>query len=146
MDALLALAAELGLTVIEKRVAHTSGYHPGDRRIYLTPGMKRRTARSVLAHEIAHHVLGHHPTEFGPIRARQERAANEWAAVHLIDHDAYAEVERLRDGHVPSMSHDLDVAPELVAAYRSMLQRIGDTVYLAPKMGAGQFALRAEIA
>jgi Zn-dependent peptidase ImmA (M78 family) len=145
VQALLQLADELGLTVVEKRVAHTSGYCAGERTIYLTPRMPRRAARSVLAHELAHHVLEHRPTDFGPIRSRQEREANEWAARYLIDHTSYVEVERLRDGHVGSMAHDLDVAVELVTVYRGMLQRLGNAVYVRPRMGAGQWAHRAEI-
>lgn len=146
MHDLLRLADELGLVVVEKRVAHASGYLPGDHTIALTPRMPRRTGRSVLAHEIAHHVLEHRPTEFGPIRKRQEREANEWAACHLISHEAYSEVERLRDGHIEAMAHDLDVATELAIVFRSMLARIGDTVYVDPRMGAGQFAHRTEVA
>ncbi|MBW9093152.1 ImmA/IrrE family metallo-endopeptidase [Microbacterium jejuense] len=144
MQSLLQLAEDLGLTVIEKRAPHTSGYRPDERIIRLTPGMPRRAARSVLAHELGHHVLGHRPTDFGPIRSRQERQANEWAAQHLIRHDVYIESERIRDAHLGSMAHDLDVAPELVAVYRAMLQRMGDATYVKPRMGAGQWMYRAE--
>lgn len=143
---LLQLAEDLGLTVIEQRTTHTSGYRPDERAIRLTPGMPQRAARSVLAHEIGHHVLGHRPTEFGPIRARQEREANEWAAQYLIDPRAYRDSERLRDGHLGSMAHDLDVAPELLAVYRGLLRRLGDTVYVAPKMGAGQWTAAEQVA
>lgn len=146
MDELLKLVNELGLTVVEHRGEHTGGYRPGDMTIRINPGMRDRIARSVLAHEIAHHVLGHRPTEFGPVRHRQERHANEWAARHLIDLDTYVEVERLRDGHEASMAHDLHVAPELLAVYRSLLQRIGDTVYLDPHMGAGMWQHRRRVA
>ncbi|WP_264631286.1 hypothetical protein [Microbacterium hydrothermale] len=44
------------------------------------------------------------------------------------------------------MAHDLHVAPELLAVYRSMLQRIGDTVYLEPHMGAGMWRHRRRVA
>ncbi|MCC2031797.1 ImmA/IrrE family metallo-endopeptidase [Microbacterium allomyrinae] len=145
MQALLQLAAELGVTVIEKRATHCSGYRADERLIRLSPGMKRRSARSVLAHELGHHILGHRPTEFGPIRKRQEREANEWAALHLIDHAKYVEVERIRDGHLESMAFDLDVATELLTVFRSMLHRIGDATYLDPRMGAGQWLLRTEV-
>lgn len=145
MHHLLQLADDLGINIIEHHGAHLGGYRPGENTIRLSPRLPRRTARSVLAHELAHHVLGHRPTDFGPVRARQERAANEWAAKHLIDPGRYAEVEQLRDGHLASMAHDLDVAPELVAAYRAILERIGDTVYVDGKMGAGQYAHRSEI-
>jgi hypothetical protein len=140
------LAADLGLAVTEHRGEHRSGYWPDERIIRLRPGMSIRTTRSVLAHEIAHHVLEHRPTQFGPIRKRQELAANEWAATQLIRPDAYRECEHLREGHLGAMAHDLDVAPELIMVYRSMLQRLGDSVYLQPKMGAGMYAHREDVA
>ncbi len=146
MHDLLKLADELGLHVIEAHGSHTGGYRPHERTIRLRPGMRRRIARSVLAHELAHHILEHRPTEFGPIHKRQERHANEWAARHLISHEHYIEVEQLRGGHEPSMAHDLDVAPEIVATYRSMLQRIGGTVYFEPRMGAGMWTQRHQVA
>lgn len=53
------LAADLGLTVRERRGVHRSGYAPGANHIDLTPGMGGRVLRGVMCHEIAHHVLGH---------------------------------------------------------------------------------------
>lgn len=133
------LADDLNLTIVERRGAHRSGYAPNDQTIVLKPGMRGRVLRSVLAHEIGHHVLGHRPTEFGLIRSRQERSANEWAARFLIDIHSYREVEHLRDGNVPTMAHDLNVTPELVIAYQGTLERIGTSVYVRPRMGAGQW-------
>ncbi len=140
------LAADLGLHVVEHNGDHVSGYWPDEMIIRLSPGMSARTTRSVLCHEIAHHVLGHRPTRFGPVRRRQEDEANEWAATHLITPDAYAEAERLHGGHLETMAHTLDVAPELAAAFRAMLVRIGDTVYVRPRMGAGMWRHRVEVA
>ena len=117
------LADDLGLTVVEHAGVHHAGYHPGTRTVHLAPGRSRRVTRSLLAHEIAHHVLNHHPTQNGPLRARQEVAANEWAARRLIALPAYVEAERLRDGHVATMAHDLDVVPELITAYQQILRR-----------------------
>lgn len=145
MQQLLTMADELGLTVIEQRGKHLGGYRPGDRVIRLTPGLPQPTARSLLAHEIAHHVLEHRPTEFGPVHKRQERHANEWAARLLIPHDRYIEVERLRDGHVPSMAHDLDVAPELLEVHRSMLLRLGPVTYFDPCLGSAAWSHREDV-
>lgn len=117
------LARDLGLTVIEQPGKHLGGYRPDDNTIRLTPNLPQRAARSVLAHEIGHHLLGHRPTPFGPLRARQERAADEWAARHLITLDGYREAEMLRDGHLPSIAHDLGVAYELAVAYQRILAR-----------------------
>ena len=139
-------ADQLGLTVVEHHGPHTSGYRPGDHSVHLRPGMRGRILQSVLAHEIAHHILGHLPTDSRPERARQEAAANRWAALHLIDPEAYAAAERARNGHTKSMAVDLHVADELVDVYQQHLARIGDTVYVAPKMGAGQYDHRELIA
>lgn len=106
--------------------------------------MRGRVLRSVLTHEIAHHVLGHLPTEFGPIRSRQERAANMWAAAYLIELDQYREAEHVREGDVPSMAYDLNVTPELVIAYQSTLERLGTYVYVRPRMGVGQWEHRED--
>lgn len=140
------LAADLGLAVVERRVEHRSGYWPEEQVVYLTPGMAPRRLRCVLAHEIGHHILGHRPAAHGPIRSRQEHAANEWAAMRLIDPDRYAEVERQRDGHLASIAHDLNVVPELVQVFQRRLLRVGDTVYVAPRMGVGGYQARVEVA
>lgn len=139
------LAADLGLEVHEWRGKHRSGYQPDDRTIRLRRGMTSRVTRSVLAHEIGHHVLGHRPTEFGPIRARQEREANEWAATQLITPDEYASAEYLHAGVLCLMAAELHVADELLTAYQSMLTRIDSTVYVDSRMGIGQYAHRIEI-
>lgn len=98
-----------------------------------------------MCHEIAHHVLGHLPTDLGLMRKRQEIAANLWAAQTLITPDTYAEAERHRHGHITSMAIDLNVPDELVIAYRGALLRTDTAVYVDPRMGAGQFAHRIEV-
>lgn len=139
------LASDLGLTVREQRGTHRSGYAPGANHIELTPGMRGRILRGVMCHEIAHHVLGHRPTDFGLVRKRQEAAANIWAAQTLITPGTYADAERHRDGHITSMAIDLNVPDELVVVYRSTLLRTDGAVYVDPRMGAGQFAHRVEV-
>lgn len=140
------LADDLGLHVREARGPHVSGYQAGENFIRLTPGMRGRVLRSVLAHEIGHHVLGHLPTHLGPLRRRQERAANEWAALQLITPDAYATAEAEHGGHAKTMAVALNVADELVLVYQSLLTRIDSTVYVAPRMGTGQYVHRMETA
>ncbi|MGB4136037.1 MAG: ImmA/IrrE family metallo-endopeptidase [Microbacterium sp.] len=138
------LADEFGLTVTERPGTPHSGYRPDDGSVQLSPGMRGRVLRSVLAHEIGHHALGHRPTSDGLLRKRQETAANRWAALTLISPEAYAESERLRDGHLPSIAFDLDVSDELVQAYRQTLTRTDTAVYVHGRFGAGQWAHRAD--
>lgn len=139
------LAADLGLTIRERRGTHRSGYAPGTNHIDLTPGMRGRILRGVICHEIGHHILGHHPTDFGLLRRRQEHAANVWAAHTLITPDAYADAERTRDGHITSMAIDLNVPDELVIAFQQTLMRTDTATYVRPRMGTGQWDHRIEV-
>lgn len=140
------LAADLGLEVVGSPRHHRSGYAPGDNTIHLRRGMTSRITRSVLAHEIAHHLLGHHPTLHGPARSRQERAANEWAALRIITPDGYAHAEHLHHGNPTLMAAELHVADELLTAYQARLLRLGPTVYVDPREGTGQYAHRIQVA
>ncbi len=85
--------------------------------------MSRRTARSVLAHELGHAHLGHLPTRHPAFRARQERQADEWAARRLITPSAYAAAEQLRGTHLASLAFELDVTIEIVLAFQRVLSR-----------------------
>lgn len=136
------LATALGLTIIEEYGRHAAGYRPDENVIRLWPGLSAVDRRSLLAHELGHHVLGHVPTPPGVTHDKNERAASEWAADRLISLAAYREVEAIRGGHIESMAHDLEVHPKLVVIYRDRLARIGDAVYRKPRIGAGQFSAR----
>ncbi|KRD51930.1 ImmA/IrrE family metallo-endopeptidase [Microbacterium sp. Root280D1] len=116
------------------------------RAIYLRPGMHSRHHRSVLAHELAHALWGDVPSKFGPVNAKQERRAEEWAALRLIDLDTYRYLERVHHGRAAGIAVELGVMKSIVLAYQSLLQRIGDTTYVDPKMGAGQWHQRVEVA
>lgn len=131
--------AQRGLKIIERAGVHRSGYAPGERFIEIPPRMKPRVRDSVLAHENGHHALGHRPTRDPILRAKQELAANRWAAELLISPEDFSAAESLRNGHVPSMAVDLHVADELVETYQRMLERLGGAVYVRPRMGVGQW-------
>jgi hypothetical protein len=142
---LVGVANELGLKVVERRGHHRGGYHDGIRQIRINPGMSVRLTRSILAHEIAHALHRDVPSPYGPVRMKQERRAWEWAAVYLIDPADFAAAEDARCGHAPAMAFDLGVTVELVDAFRGALERIGEHVYLQPRMGAGGWTERVEI-
>lgn len=126
MDALLLrLAEERGIRVVEAPGASRGGYDPERRTIRLSPGMSRRTTRSVLAHELGHAELGHAPTAHPTLSRRQERQADAWAARLLITPQDYALAESARGAHVPSLAFDLDVTVEIVTAYRRLLHLDG---------------------
>ncbi|MBN6192515.1 MULTISPECIES: ImmA/IrrE family metallo-endopeptidase [Microbacterium] len=123
MQQLLLRAEDLGLRVIERPGRTRGGFDPATGTIRLAPGMSRRTARSVLAHELGHAHLGHRPTEVPHTRERQERAADEWAARLLLTPQAYAAAERARGAHLASLAFELDVTVEIVVAFQRLLRQ-----------------------
>ncbi|WP_336642283.1 ImmA/IrrE family metallo-endopeptidase [Microbacterium sp. MMO-56] len=116
------------------------------RVIRLRPGMTARLHLSVLAHECAHAVFGDEPSAFGPVNAKQERRADEWAALRLIKHDAYRRAEAIHHGHAGAIAHELGVVRSIIEAYQRVLLRVGDTVYVKPRQGAGQWHHREKVA
>lgn len=95
MQNLLDMADALGVTIDYVELHMRDGEYRHDlRRIRLREGMTPRKERSVLAHELAHAIWGDVPSKFGPINARQERRADEWAALQLIAPEAYRESEQ----------------------------------------------------
>lgn len=123
MQHLLRLAEDQRLRVIERVGRTRGGYDPVTRTIRLNPGMSRRTTRSVLAHELGHACLDHHPAPTSAVRAQQERQADEWAASRLITPRAYAEAEEMRGPHLASLAFELEVTVELVTAYQRLLRQ-----------------------
>ena len=122
MDALLRLAEEHGVHVVEGPGRTRGGFEPVSRTIRIVAGMSARTTRSVLAHELGHVVLGHTPSAVPAVRRQQERRADEWAAQSLITPDAYARAEDVCGPHLASLAFELDVTIELVLAYQRRLR------------------------
>jgi Zn-dependent peptidase ImmA (M78 family) len=145
---LLDFAEALGVRIEYRALpADRDGQYVHARRvIILRPGMHARHHRSVLAHELAHALWGDVPSKFGPVNAKQERRAEEWAALRLIDREDYRYFEMVHEGRAAGMALDLGVMKSIVLAYQSLLQRIGDTVYVNARMGDGQWAQRHQVA
>ena len=143
MQQLFDMADALGVVIEYSPLQSRNGEYRHDlRRIRLRVDMPPRLLRWTLAHELGHAVFADEPSRFGPANARMERRASEWAALRLVDLGSYREAEMLRDGHIPSMAHDLGVAKECLEVFQSLLMRLGGATYLDPKMGAGQWAAR----
>lgn len=137
MRDLLRRAAGLGVSV---HLAHLDdpellGYY--DQKvniIVLAIGMTRVQTHCVLAHELAHAMLGHTHTS-GPA----ERRADQLAASMLINADAYRRAESIAHDEA-SIAAELGVTIEVVRDYKRLcLQRIGDRTYLRPRLGRGQY-------
>lgn len=95
-------------------------------------------AEAVFAHELGHEYLRHEPSIFPVVTAKQERAADEWAAHFLIDDDEYRYAEEKFGTHTKWIAQELGVLHRLVEVYEKSLHRIGDTVYVKPGLGAAQ--------
>ncbi|WP_417510642.1 ImmA/IrrE family metallo-endopeptidase [Microbacterium sp.] len=121
-------------------------YDHASRHIRIQHDLPFRRYRSAIAHETAHAVFGDAPSRFGPVKMKQERRADEWAALQLIDLEEYRQQERRHDGHVEAMAIALAVTVELVETFRNLLLRVGDTVYVGPRMGVGGYLARVEVA
>ncbi len=121
-------------------------YLHDQRLIQLRRGMSTRHHRSVLAHELGHAAFADRPTEFGPVHAKQERRAEEWAALRLVDLDDYRHLEAVHAGHPGAIAVDLGVMRSIVVAFQNVLERLGDTVYVQPRMGAGMWTHREDVA
>ena len=80
------------------------------------------------------------------MHAKQERRADEWAALRLINLEDYRHAETMHDGHAGAMALELGVMRSIVEAYQRVLLRVGDVVYQRPKMGAGQWEHREDLA
>lgn len=144
-SALYDIADAIGVTIEHTDLSHLDrdgDYDARTHTIRLQEGISHRLHRSVLAHELCHAIFGDVPSKFGPVNAKQERRADEWAALRLIHHDDYRIAETIRDGNVKLIAQDLDVIEDIVHAYQRLMLRVGDTIYVKPRMGNGQWKHR----
>lgn len=138
MRDLLHDAAQLGISV---HIAHLDdpdllGYYDrAHSRIVLAIDMTMTQTRCVLAHELAHAMLGHtHST--GPAERRADRLA---ASMLITPHD-YRHATLVADDPA-GIAIELGVTVDVVHDYQRLcLQRIGERTYVTPRMGRGQFA------
>lgn len=142
------LADQAGITITYVPLApgRDGEYLHSKRLIRLRPGMAARLHRSVLAHELGHAAYADVPSHFGPVNAKQERRADEWAALRLITLEDYRHVEAIHEGHAGAMALDLGVMRSIVEAFQRVLLRVGDVVYQCPKLGTGQWTRREDLA
>lgn len=108
-----AIAELLGVTVAEHTGGEKGRYY-GHGLISIRADLGYINRRCTLAHELAHAALGHRPDATGWLRARQERAADQWAANRLIDTDAYRAAEQQHGPHPGAIAAELEVTTHMV--------------------------------
>lgn len=109
-------ADQLGLTVAYQHLRVNCGmYIPGRQIILLRRGMRVATERSVLAHEIAHHLADDRRTD-GVWSLRQERRADLSASRRLIPADRLRQLAQW-SGDPREWAIDLQVTGDILLAY-----------------------------
>lgn len=116
------VASALGVTVLTHEGGEKGRYYGGG-VISLRRGLGPVATRCTLAHELAHHILGHDPDATGWIHERQEKQAREAAAKMLITADAYATAEHLVGSHSGALARELGVTPYLIEVWRTIHER-----------------------
>ena len=139
MDRLLEYAASIGVSVAF--IDGLDPHHPGRfsqarRHIDVLDGMMRIKTECALAHELGHATLMHEPTIFAHVAAKQERAADAWAAHFLIDNTEYQYAEQKYGTRTDWIAQELGVLQRLVDAYECTLTKLGDTVYVGAQLGS----------
>lgn len=115
------LAVEHGIDV----AWHTSGpkgcWFPERRTISLRRNLGACARRCTLAHELGHAVLDHTAGDGLPewVVEKQERAADRWAAEHLISEDAYRSAETALGPHAGAIAAELGVTVHLLEVWRT---------------------------
>ena len=100
IDNLEDLAISLGVTLCTHVGGKKGLWNAPRRAISIRRGLHPVAHLCTLAHEVGHAALGHDSAAVGWWRAKQELAANRWAARQLITIEEYAAAERVH----PSLS------------------------------------------
>ncbi len=125
MERLLKVAETMRvrIEVVDPGPGRLGSYSHRRRTIRLRPGMNRRQARSVLAHELAHAHRGDEPTGSGWMDLRAEREADRLAAEYLIEADEVRIAEVAYGPNWPAIAYELEVSDHLLAVWRAERRR-----------------------
>lgn len=109
-------AEQLGLSIVYQPLRTGYGlYVPGRDIVLLRPRLRVAVERSVLAHELAHHIHAHRRTT-GVWSLRQERQADLTAAHNLIDPNRLHDLQ-LWTSDAGEWCRELQVTGDLMLAY-----------------------------
>lgn len=121
---MIARVEDAGITVAWAKLQRcNAGWDAMARTIWMDVSLigTPRRARSILAHEWAHAILGHE----GPQSPIEEARADVWAARLLICPGQYRRAELAYDGDPHQIAFDLGVTTRLVRAYQGSLASVG---------------------
>lgn len=110
-----------GITIRWADLGTRHGQYEPPTTIVLNPHRPLIVQTCTLAHELAHHQLGHRPTADPVLRARQEVQADRFAAQMLVSPLDFERAELLTGGHTAALARELGVVSWVVRAYRQVL-------------------------
>ena len=113
------LAEEMGVMIVTHTGGKKGGWNPTTRTVSLREGMHEVQTLCTLAHELGHAHYRHQLGATGLAREQQEREANEWAAILLIDENDYMAAEINCDS-ISSIAHELGVTILMVGIWRQL--------------------------
>lgn len=87
-------------------------WFPRRHMILLRSGLSATSERCILAHEIAHCVMGHHDS-----RPKHEVLADRYAAEQLVDRPRLIRLMVERPGHYAVWSNELTVTTKIMRVY-----------------------------
>lgn len=108
-----------GAVIIRHRGGEKGRYFGGG-LISIRSGLGPTAYLCTLAHELAHHVLGHDPAATGWWKARQEKQADEYAAGMLIDREEYKMAEKIHGPYPSAIAAELGVTKYLLGVWQRL--------------------------
>jgi len=109
-------ARQVGIHVETSAIPEAGRWYADRQLIVLRSGLGPVAERCTLAHELGHAALGHHTST-----PRHEHAADQWAALRLIDHDHLARLAAVYPAQPTRWAYELDVTKKLMLAYLSSI-------------------------
>lgn len=125
IDELAATVEARGITLHWVDLGARHGQYTPPSTITINPCRPATVQLCTLAHELGHYELGHTPTTDPVVHARQERAADLYAARMLISRVEYQLAEQLHGPHPAALARELGVVSWVIRAYQ---QHLGETI------------------
>lgn len=115
------IASGLGVRIIEAPPPEGKGcYSHQSGLIVLAPWLSHREKVGTLGHELGHAIAGDEAVDDPRFTARQERAADQFAARLLINRREVEIAERAYGPNWPKIAHELGVTEHLLGVWMEM--------------------------
>src|SRR5690348_16335759 len=119
MQGMLAIAHQRGIEVRWADLGERHGEYV-DGVVTIHEDRPEEVQRIILAHELGHAALNHHPTRSRWTRELQEREADKHAAMLLVARLAHERAERLYGPSIGAVAAELEMPTRIVEALREI--------------------------